>query len=240
MEPPVPGENDPVHSDIPTLIFAGKYDSVTPTTFAHQLAGHLAHSTLVEFPNHGHAPSATGISDCPKKIISTFLQDPNTSPDIGCVSETSTINFVVPFDPTAPVVLEPVAIEDYQISTLIPAGWTKASFGFYNRNGSMADLTQVGIQRAAVSESEWVAWLSTNFRGNQGFDQPAVKIDERQANGLTWTMYQTSSKGIPVDIAFAKYGNETLMVLLLSHKDERNALYSTVFIPIVDSTKSSN
>lgn len=240
MEPPVPGENDPVNSDIPTLILAGKYDSVTPTTFAQQLASHLAYSTLVEFPNQGHAPSASGIFDCPRKIISAFLQDPNISPDIGCVNETRTINFVVPYDPNAPVVLEPVAIEDYQISTLIPAGWTKASFGFYNRNGSMTDMTQVGIQRAAVSESEWVTWLSTNFRGNQGFDQPAVKIDERQANGLIWTMYQTSSKGIPVDIAFAKYGNETLMVLLLSHKDERNALYSTVFIPIVDSTKSSN
>ncbi|MCI0555221.1 MAG: alpha/beta hydrolase, partial [Anaerolineae bacterium] len=240
IEPPLPGENDPVHSDIPTLILAGKYDSVTPTTFAHQLAGHLTHSTLVEFPNQGHAPSASEISDCPKKIIAAFLQDPNTSPDIGCVNETSTINFVIPFNPNAPVVLEPVAVEEYQVSTLIPAGWTRASFGFYNRSGSMADITQVGIQRAAVSESEWVAWLSTNFRSNQGFDQPAVKKDERQANGLTWTIYQTSSQGNPVDIAFAKYGNETLMVLLFSHKDERDALYNTVFIPIVDSTKSSN
>ena len=240
MEPPVTGENDPVHSDIPTLIFAGKYNSVTPTTFARQLAGHLAHSTLVEFPNQGHAPSATGISDCPTKIISAFLQGPNTSPDVGCVNETRTINFVIPFNPNAPVVLEPIAMEEYQVSTLIPTGWIRASFGFYNRNGSMADATQVGIQRAAVSKSEWVAWLSTNFRGNQGFDQPAVKKDERQANGLTWTMYQTSSKGIPVDIAFAKYGNETLMVLLLSHKDERDVIYNTVFIPIVDSTNSSN
>ena len=240
MEPPVPGENDPIHSDIPTLIFAGKYDSVTPTTFASQLASHLAHSYLVEFPNQGHAPSATGISDCPTKIISAFLQDPNTSPDIGCVNETRTINFVIPYNPNTPLVLEPVAIAEYQVSTLIPAGWASGRFGFYNRNGSMTDTTQVGIQRAAVSESEWVAWLFTNFRGNQGFDQPAVKIDERRANSLTWTIYQTSSQGNLVDIAFAKYGKETLMVLLISHKDERDALYNTVFIPIVDSTKSSN
>jgi pimeloyl-ACP methyl ester carboxylesterase len=37
IKSPVSGENDPVKSDIPALIFAGKYDSVTPTTFAYQL-----------------------------------------------------------------------------------------------------------------------------------------------------------------------------------------------------------
>jgi hypothetical protein len=42
-----------------------------------------------------------------------------------------------------------------------------------------------------------------------------------------------------VDIAFAKYGNETFMVLLYSYENEHDALYKTVFIPIIDSVTSS-
>ena len=76
--PPLPGENDPVNSEIPTLIFSGRYDSVTPPAYAHQLATHLSHSYVVLVPNQGHAPSATEISDCPGQLISAFLKDPAT------------------------------------------------------------------------------------------------------------------------------------------------------------------
>jgi hypothetical protein len=82
--------------------------------------------------------------------------------------------------------------------------------------------------------------LSTNFRGKQGLDQPAVKHDQRQANGLTWSIYETSSHGYPVDLAFTNVKNQTLMVLLISYKDEHNALYANVFLPIVDATTPSH
>ena len=239
IKPPAPGENDPVISEIPALIFAGRYDTTTTPSFAHQLAGHLSHSYVAEIPDQGHAPSATGMSDCPTKVILAFLQDPNIAPDLTCVQETPTIKFIVPYDVNTPIALEPVTVEQYQINTIIPQGWSKAEFGFYNRNGYWDDITQIGIQLAAVSESEWLTWLSTNFRGGRGFDQPPVKHDERQANGLIWSIYKTSSQGFPVDIALASSDHQTLMVLLISYKDEHDALYSTVFLPIIDSTKSS-
>src|SRR5215211_4884507 len=133
IDPPVSGENDPVNSESPTLIFAGRYDATTPPSFAHQLAGHLPHSYIAEILDQGHAPSATGLSDCPTKLISMFLQDPNTAPDFTCIKETQVRKFVVPYDGTAPLVLEPVTIEQYQVSTRIPADWREAQFGFYNR-----------------------------------------------------------------------------------------------------------
>jgi len=240
IKPPVPGENDPVNSELPTLIFAGRYDSTTPPSFAHQLAGHLTHSYVAEIPDQGHAPSATGISDCPTKLILAFLQDPNIAPDLTCVRETQTIKFIVPYDVNAPIVLEPVTIEQYQINTHIPAGWSQAEFGFYNRNSSFGDVTQIGIQRAAISESDWVTWLTTNFSGSQGLDQPPVKYAERQANELIWSIYKTSSRGFPVEIAFASSGDQTLMILLLSYQDEHDPLYNNVFIPMIDATKPSN
>jgi len=239
VELPAQGENDPVKSDIPTLIFAGKYDSVTPTSFAHQLSSHLGKSYLVEMPSQGHAPTVTGISDCPTKIISAFLTSPGISPALDCVNESNKIKFVVPYNSGTPLTLEAVSIDQYQVVTRIPAGWSAAQFGFYSRNRLFGDVTQIGVQRAAVSEAEWANWLLTKFSGDQGFDQAAIKHDQRTANGLTWSIYTTSARGNPVDIAFAKLGNETLMVLLISHKDEREALYNTVFLPIVDATVSS-
>jgi pimeloyl-ACP methyl ester carboxylesterase len=234
--PILPGENDPVNSEIPALIFAGRYDAVTPPSFAHQLAEHLAHSYIAEIPDQGHAPSTTGISDCPTKLISAFLQDPNLAPDLTCIKETQPIKFIVPHDANTPITLEPATIEQYQINTRIPAGWSKADFGFYNRNGFWGDITQIGVQRAPIPESEWVTWLATNFSGKQGLDQPAVQSNQRSANGLTWSLYKTSLQGYPVDIAFAQSNKQTLMILLFSYKDEHDALYNNVFLPIIDST----
>ena len=239
VKPPAPGENDPISSEIPTLIFAGKYDTVTPVAFAEQLAGHLSESHVALVLNQGHAPSATGISDCPTKLISAFLREPIASPDFTCLNESGSIKFIVPFDPNAPLSFEPVIIDLYQIATRIPADWEAAEFGFFNRSGSFGDNTQIGIQRAAVSESEWAVWLSTNFRVNKGFDEAAVKYDERKVNGLTWSIYRASSQGNPVDMAFARSGNDTLMVLMFSSRDEHDALYNAVFLPVTDSTKSS-
>jgi pimeloyl-ACP methyl ester carboxylesterase len=238
VKPVAPGENDPVQSDIPTLIFAGRYDTTTPPAFAHLLAGHLTHPYVVEIPNQGHAPSATELSDCPTKLMAAFLQDPNLAPDQTCVGETGGIDFVVPFDGNTPVVFEDVTIEPYGVHTRIPTGWTDEEFGFYNRSGYWGDITQIGIQRTAISEEEWISWLSTNFQGTTGLDQPAVKTGERLVNGLKWSIYSTSAEGLLVDLAFAKSGGETLMVLMVSHKYEHDALFNHIFLHIVDSTKT--
>jgi pimeloyl-ACP methyl ester carboxylesterase len=236
---PVPGGNDPVVSDIPTLIFAGKYDTVTPTTFASQLASHLSNSHVVEIQNQGHTPSLSGISDCPIEIISEFLQNPKQSPNIACADETRGIDFTVPYSIDDPIALEPTVIDLYRINSLIPTDWSKAEFGFYNRNNLFGDITQVGIQRAAVPEAEWANWLVSNYAGTRGFDGPAIRDDQRRVNGLSWNLYKTSSQGNPIDLAFAKSGNETFMILLISYENEHNALYQTVFLPIIDSVTSS-
>ena len=239
VAPPAPDENNPVVSDIPTLIFTGRYDTVTPTTFANQLASHLSNSHVVEIKNQGHTPSLAGVSDCPTTIILEFLQNPDTSPNITCAKDTTEIDFTVPYNIDKPITLEPTIIAEYRLSTLIPTNWIKAEFGFYNRNNLFGDITQIGIQRAAVPEGEWANWLVQNFAGNRGFDQPAVRDDQRQANGLSWTLYKATSHGNPVDIAFAKYGNETIMVLSISYQSEHEALYQSVFLPIIDSVTPS-
>ncbi|PWB75201.1 MAG: hypothetical protein C3F07_05995 [Anaerolineales bacterium] len=237
--PLAPGENDPVISDIPTLIFTGEYDLVTPPSFARQLADHLPASHVAVVPKRGHAPSSDETSDCPTRLVSAFLQNPSAAPDIVCLEEIEPIQFAVPYNPGTPLALEPVTIDQYQIRTLIPTGWSGTGFGFYNRNNSFGDMTQIGVQSAAVPEAEWNTWLITNFQGNRGFDRPPEQKTKRQANGLTWSIYETSSRGNPVVLAFAGSGGQTLMIVMISHADEHEALYETVFLPVIDSTTTA-
>ena len=67
-----------------------------------------------------------------------------------------------------------------------------------------------------------------------------VKYEERQSNGLTWSLYKASSDGLPVYIAFARFGKDTLMVVMICYPDEQDALYKSIFLPILDSTKPSS
>ncbi len=238
-EPPATGANQPVHSDIPTLIVTGLYDSATPPSFAHQLSQHLTHSYVVEIPDQGHAPTTTGFSDCPLQVMESFLNDPSIEPDTACVQETKAVQFLAPYTVDIPIKLETVNDSEMQVFTRVPSGWTNSGQGFYSRRNSLLDITQIAIQQAATDEAEWTVWLSTKFNGQVGLDQPPVKYDQRDANGMTWSLYKSSFHGNPVDIAFARSDSQTLMVLLLSYPDERDALYQNVFLPVIDATHST-
>jgi pimeloyl-ACP methyl ester carboxylesterase len=48
-------ENQPVRSEIPTLVLNGEYDPVTPPSWAVSTAGYLSRSQTFIFPGYGHA-----------------------------------------------------------------------------------------------------------------------------------------------------------------------------------------
>lgn len=73
----------PVTSDIPTLIFAGSFDPVTPPDYARLAAGTLQHSYLFEFSHLGHDVLAT--DRCAHLIAETFLAAPGRDPASLCM-----------------------------------------------------------------------------------------------------------------------------------------------------------
>lgn len=77
----------PVISDIPVLMLSGGLDPIAPPEFAQRVAQHLSNAVLVEFVglSHGIWPS----SGCASSIVTEFLQQPNKTPDVACVSESS-------------------------------------------------------------------------------------------------------------------------------------------------------
>jgi pimeloyl-ACP methyl ester carboxylesterase len=88
---PDPVENQPVSSDIQTLLLTGRFDPITPPEWAAQAAQTLSHSTVYEFPNSGHWQVRYG--RCPVGIMLAFLQDPFNTPDGSCIDGLGGVNF---------------------------------------------------------------------------------------------------------------------------------------------------
>ena len=123
------------------------------------------------------------------------------------------------------------------ISVNAPKDWYDLGDGFFFRGNSSLDITQIGVLRAMVNAEELKNWFSLGAYGYRGLDTAPLKTSQREANGLSWTLYTATSNGRPVDIAMADYGETSLVIILFSHIDEREALYQTAFLPMVDSAK---
>ncbi len=78
-------ENEPVKSDIPSLILNGEYDPVTPPMRGAAAAQYLPKSFSFIFPGLGHG--ATGSNDCVDGIIRAFLADPAKKPNAACIAK---------------------------------------------------------------------------------------------------------------------------------------------------------
>ncbi len=63
--------NDPISSDIPTLLLSGNHDPVTPSHWAELVAKNLTHALQVVAPGGNHSISMEG---CLPKIIAQFLE----------------------------------------------------------------------------------------------------------------------------------------------------------------------
>lgn len=77
-------ENEPVTSDIPTLVLAGEYDPITPPRWGEQVAQDLSQGYYFAFPGVGHGASLADI--CPAQITFDFLSDPTVRPDSSCIA----------------------------------------------------------------------------------------------------------------------------------------------------------
>lgn len=86
-------ENEPVTSDIPTLILAGSYDPVTPPRWAQAAAETLPNSFY--FENRGGSHD-TALGRCATSIATAFLDDPTTEPDGSCLEQFGPPTFIAP------------------------------------------------------------------------------------------------------------------------------------------------
>jgi hypothetical protein len=159
-----------------------------------------------------------------------FLGDPTAAPDDTCMAETALAPFVVPME-GADVDFEPYTDKELGIQGLIPAGWTEAAPGIFARAGSPVDLAvlQLAVE-PGMSAEELLGAISDGY----GLDEKPESTGSREANDLAWSLYAFQVQGIPRDLALGEGEGFTLLVVLRSAPDERDALYEAVFLPVVD------
>jgi pimeloyl-ACP methyl ester carboxylesterase len=80
-----PTANQPVTSDLPTLVMSGEFDPITPPEWGQRAARHLENSYSFEFPGAGHG--ASGAGSCPRQMMIAFLDQPAIKPDSSCMSQ---------------------------------------------------------------------------------------------------------------------------------------------------------
>lgn len=229
------GENEPLTSDIPSLIITGRYDPVTPPMYGLQIAKGLSNSYYFEFPNLGHTPTAADASGCAMDIVLEFLKNPAVEPDRACMSDLKQIAFLVPYTGSPELSLQTERVKGISIDA--PENWRNLGDGFFSRGNSSLDITEIGIVQAKLSADKLKDWFSLSAYGYRGLDAAPINSGQREANGLTWTLYTATSNGRPVDIAMTDYGDRSLVIMLFSHIDEHDAMYRTVFLPMVDSVE---
>jgi hypothetical protein len=219
-------ENEPVTSDVPVLVLAGEFDPITPPAWGRQAAETLENSFYYEFPAIGHGAS---FEPCPRGMMIEFLSDPSVAPDASCAEELE-VAFEVPGGAVAEVELEEFTSDVLGVTGLVPVGWTEVGPGVYGRGESAVDTTMLLMQGAPMPGDQLLNLLMGQF----GLDETPEPVGQREANGLTWTLYRFEVQGLPVDMAIAEAGDMSLIVLLQSDDDEQEALYEAVFLPAVD------
>lgn len=230
---PLLGENDAVISDIPSLVIAGRFDPTTPPKYAKQLAEHLSNSYYFEFDNQGHVPSAS--SNCAMNIVLDFLRNPAEEPSRECMEDLKVVDFLTPYTGEPPLSMSSEKL--FGVTADVPDDWFFDG-GFFIRGNSPFDITQVGAFRTFFSSvSELKDYFSLSAYGYRGLDSAPIEAGTRTANGRAWMLYTSSSNNRPVDAAITDLGSNTLVIIMFSHPDEHDALYRTVFLPMIDSAK---
>jgi pimeloyl-ACP methyl ester carboxylesterase len=80
---PAPNEDEPVVSDIPTLILVGDWDTQTPASWGAPMLDDLSNAQLVEAPASGHGVMLD--SDCAYDIFLAFMYSPNSPVNQSCL-----------------------------------------------------------------------------------------------------------------------------------------------------------
>ena len=220
-----PIENEPVSSDIPTLVLAGEYDPITPPAWGEMVADTLSNSFYFECPGVGHGASVSG-EECPLNIALAFLDDPTTEPDELCVAAMSGPDF---FIPETEITLVPFTDEILGISGVVPEGWEELAPGIYARSA----LGLVAIVQQAVpgiGADDLLQLLTTDL----GLDEVPESVGSREANDLNWSLYEVEVQGLSIDLAVAESNGTSYLILLQSTASERDFYYAEVFLPAVD------
>ncbi|MGH1490624.1 MAG: alpha/beta fold hydrolase [Acidimicrobiales bacterium] len=227
--------NTAVVSDVPTLLMAGRYDPVTPISWAERAAETLSNGHLVVGPHASHGVSG---DQCGISVALDFLNSPDVAPDGSCL-DGAALSFLAPGDLS--VALEPLSFrsDDFgvELTSVSPADWSFGSLqGDQYRRESFLDPTEFyqlaadaslgfGLQDFLETEKNLTLLPRNTFGGVVG----PISADELNR---TW-QYRTGQQAdrVFVDWFETEIDGQTAYVILVASRDERDFLLETVVLP---------
>jgi pimeloyl-ACP methyl ester carboxylesterase len=87
-------ENEPIKSDIPTLLINGSYDPDTPVKWAQNMIPNLSNSYHVIFNGWTHGPTTNWSNNCAMQVANAFFNDPRKKPNPACFEKVKSPKFV--------------------------------------------------------------------------------------------------------------------------------------------------
>ncbi|MFC1948368.1 alpha/beta fold hydrolase [Chloroflexota bacterium] len=220
---PDPVENEPVHSNIPTLILSGEFDPITPPAWGLLASETLSNSWFFEFPGLGHDVLVSG-SNCPLEIGLEFIDNPYSEPDTTCLTEIEPPDYTI-----LDVDLVPFTNDLFGIKGIIPKNWTEITPGVYARSG--LGITALGQQAVPGMDGDTILGL---LKGSFGMDENPEKLSGRNTNGLEWSIYQEEILGMVINIALAEGEGITYLILFTCVPDDHSFYYNDLLIPAID------
>lgn len=234
-----PVENQPVDSDIPTLVLAGLYDPITPPSDGRAVAERLASAVYVEFDGLGHGVSTA--DPCPTAIMQAFLDDPDTPPDTSCAATLRPPDWVLPAGAEEPAEVEFVAFQadpfGLQFEGLVPEGWDEQFPGTFARLATGVDQTALVTQGYP---GEFGDFVIDALLESLDLDRDPEELEPFDDGSRRWRWLRSATLGVELDVIAIEADGSTLMVMLLTQPDERDALIESVLRPVAASLQVSD
>lgn len=177
--------NQPVESDIPTLLYSGRFDPITPPRFADQVAESLSNAYTYTFASTAHG--AIGEA-CAMRLMADFLDNPDQSPDASCLDDLTLEVIPLPArrasgsTAATDLTFTSITLDELGFSTDIPAGWQPMSR--IANSWSDDQLTTITFKRETGDD------LISIMTTEAGLKE--IETTETQVGDVTWTTLQVN------------------------------------------------
>jgi pimeloyl-ACP methyl ester carboxylesterase len=223
-------ENEPVVSDIPTLLIAGEFDPVTPPIWAQETASSLSHSFYFEFPGLSHDASLS--DECSRTLIFDFLDNPQAEPASTCINADHRVQFITG-DEALEITFSPFSDESIGLQGVAPDGWNEIRAGSYARNANVLDVTIMQLQVAPASSQQVIDFVA----GQLGLDEAPTVNRIQEINGIVWSLYtfdNVDDFGRIGDFALGEVNGSTIIAVMFTLPRERDGLFEGALLPVID------
>jgi pimeloyl-ACP methyl ester carboxylesterase len=225
-------EDDPVVSDIRTLVLGGVFDPITPPEYGIQAAATLSNSFFFEFPGLGHGVSTA--HPCPLAMSLGFLDNPSIAPDAACIADMDAPQFLTPGRLSVNLIPFEEELFDLTVTGLVPEGWDSAGFGQYTAPGlgDTAIVQQARLSGPGLTIESMAAGIGDFF------DIP-VWSESTYAGSRTWDLFEGTDGELMYLMGLAESGDFLLTVILAAPPDIFDEYRTLAFTPALDAIEAT-